>query len=87
MAPRKSSQSSRNHRSTLSLQKTEVVINVYDLLPVRFGTHCSYYRLLTACDSLGKYPLYSGPLACLFYIQGWLSTVENMHTVDTTKEA
>jgi deubiquitinase DESI2 len=36
MAPRKSSSKSvRSHRSTLSLQKTEVVIHVYDLLPVR----------------------------------------------------
>ncbi|KIN01791.1 hypothetical protein OIDMADRAFT_122192 [Oidiodendron maius Zn] len=33
MGPRKSSQSTRNHRSTLSLQKTEIIINVYDLLP------------------------------------------------------
>jgi hypothetical protein len=30
---RKSSKT-RNHRSTLSLQKTEIIINVYDLLPV-----------------------------------------------------
>ncbi|KAJ0121099.1 hypothetical protein J7T55_008260 [Diaporthe amygdali] len=34
MAPRKSSSKSvRSHRSTLSLQKTEIVIHVYDLLP------------------------------------------------------
>jgi len=35
MTPKKSSRkpSGINHRSTLSLQKTEVVINVYDLLP------------------------------------------------------
>ncbi|KAI9737310.1 MAG: hypothetical protein M1818_005843 [Claussenomyces sp. TS43310] len=35
MAPKKSSRkpSGQTHRSTLSLQKTEVVINVYDLLP------------------------------------------------------
>jgi len=33
MAPKKTQRSSRSHRSTLSLQKTEIVINVYDLLP------------------------------------------------------
>lgn len=36
MSPRKSTSSHksvRSHRSTLSLQKTEIVINVYDLLP------------------------------------------------------
>ncbi|KAI9890199.1 MAG: hypothetical protein M1814_004361 [Vezdaea aestivalis] len=31
---RKASSSSHGHRSTLSLQKTEVIINIYDLLPV-----------------------------------------------------
>lgn len=36
MAGKKSAKrASRGHRHTLSLQKTEVVINVYDLLPVR----------------------------------------------------
>jgi hypothetical protein len=34
MAPRKPARPSRAHRSTLSLQKTEVIINAYDLLPV-----------------------------------------------------
>jgi hypothetical protein len=39
MASKKTSRKTSNaipttHRSTLSLQKTEVVINVYDLLPV-----------------------------------------------------
>lgn len=33
MPPRKSQKPARSHRSTLSLQKTEVVIHVYDLLP------------------------------------------------------
>ncbi|KAH8910644.1 DUF862-domain-containing protein [Coniochaeta sp. PMI_546] len=33
MPPRKSSQRTRSHRSTLSLQKTEILINAYDLLP------------------------------------------------------
>ncbi|CAN8099107.1 unnamed protein product [Discula destructiva] len=33
MAPKKSSKSARSHRSTLSLQKTEIMIHVYDLLP------------------------------------------------------
>ncbi|KAB5530549.1 PPPDE putative peptidase domain-containing protein [Coniochaeta sp. 2T2.1] len=33
MPSRKSSQRTRSHRSTLSLQKTEILINVYDLLP------------------------------------------------------
>jgi hypothetical protein len=38
MASKKSSRkpSGSNHRSTLSLQKTEIAINVYDLLPVSF---------------------------------------------------
>ncbi|CAG9977659.1 unnamed protein product [Clonostachys byssicola] len=31
--PRSSAGSSRRHRSTLSMQKTEILINVYDLLP------------------------------------------------------
>ncbi|KAK3341420.1 PPPDE putative peptidase domain-containing protein [Lasiosphaeria hispida] len=31
--PRKSQKPARSHRSTLSLQKTEIVIHVYDLLP------------------------------------------------------
>ncbi|KAM7208071.1 PPPDE putative peptidase domain containing protein [Naviculisporaceae sp. PSN 640] len=33
MPSKKSQKSSRSHRSTLSLQKTEIIINVYDLLP------------------------------------------------------
>lgn len=33
MPSRRSQKSSRSHRSTLSLQKTEILINVYDLLP------------------------------------------------------
>jgi len=33
MSSKKSSRKVPNHRSTLSLQKTEIVINVYDLLP------------------------------------------------------
>ncbi|KAJ9157452.1 DeSI-like protein sdu1 [Pleurostoma richardsiae] len=33
MPPKKSHKSARSHRSTLSLQKTEIIINVYDLLP------------------------------------------------------
>jgi hypothetical protein len=53
MAPRKSSQSTRNHRSTLSLQKTEIVINVYDLLPVRLYT-LIYCTLLTALRQPGR---------------------------------
>jgi hypothetical protein len=41
MSSKKSSRksSSGNHRSTLSLQKTEIIINVYDLLPVRLPTY------------------------------------------------
>ncbi|KAK3335485.1 PPPDE putative peptidase domain-containing protein [Cercophora scortea] len=31
--PRKSQKPARSHRSTMSLQKTEIIINVYDLLP------------------------------------------------------
>jgi hypothetical protein len=33
MSSKKNSRRSANHRSTLSLQKTEIIINVYDLLP------------------------------------------------------
>lgn len=32
-------QSASRHRSTLSLQKTEILINVYDLLPVSLYFH------------------------------------------------
>jgi len=51
MAGKKSSRkpSAGNHRHTLSLQKTEVVINVYDLLPV-----CTFTQSLTvASHSIG----------------------------------
>lgn len=34
MAPKRPQRSTRSHRSTLSLQKTEIIINVYDLLAV-----------------------------------------------------
>lgn len=39
MASKKSSRkvSGLGHRSTLSLQKTQIIINVYDLLPVSDG--------------------------------------------------
>ncbi|KAL2270172.1 hypothetical protein VTJ83DRAFT_2356 [Remersonia thermophila] len=51
--PRKhSKRSSRSHRSTLSLQKTEILINVYDLLPPG--------RLSTVLWHLGTGLLHSG---------------------------
>ncbi|OIW35408.1 DUF862-domain-containing protein [Coniochaeta ligniaria NRRL 30616] len=52
MPSRKSSQRTRSHRSTLSLQKTEIVINVYDLLPPG--------RLSSALWLLGTSLLHSG---------------------------
>ncbi|KAL2017708.1 hypothetical protein VTK56DRAFT_1733 [Thermocarpiscus australiensis] len=52
MPSRKSQRPARSHRSTLSLQKTEIVINVYDLLPPG--------RISSALWFLGTSLLHSG---------------------------
>ncbi|AEO66087.1 uncharacterized protein THITE_2113911 [Thermothielavioides terrestris NRRL 8126] len=52
MPKRKSQKPARSHRSTLSLQKTEILINVYDLLPPG--------RLCTVLWHLGTSLLHSG---------------------------
>ncbi|PSR77875.1 PPPDE putative peptidase domain-domain-containing protein [Coniella lustricola] len=53
MAPKRSSpRSTRSHRSTLSLQKTEIIINAYDLLPPG--------KLTTLLWTVGSSLLHSG---------------------------
>ncbi|KAI9849526.1 MAG: hypothetical protein M1837_004146 [Sclerophora amabilis] len=53
----------RNHRSTLSLQKTEVLISVYDLLPVHLSDASESYqpgRLSSILWTFGSSLLHSG---------------------------
>lgn len=75
-----------NHRSTLSLQKTEIMINVYDLLPVCLFSKLLPYirklgRALLTCSahSLVDYPLSFGLLELHYFILALLSIIENTH--------
>lgn len=93
--PRQSTgQSGSRHRSTLSLQKTEVTIHVYDLLPVRTYPddelpHPLRYVvyvlqlliLLSLVNSQEDFHRFFGLLVRRCFTPAWSSVVKNMRMV------
>lgn len=82
-------QRSTTHRSTLSLQKTEILINVYDLLPVdnltfRHRTSAQERSADYLVPSRENCHLSYGYLAARYYILEWSLMVRSMHTVAMT---
>lgn len=84
-------QSSGRHRSTLSLQKTEITIHVYDLLPVSVTPAdllvALFGSLIPHTHSPAGYPRSSGPSGRRCCIPASSSTAASTPTAATTSAA